>query len=205
VADVSVDVANLGDVETTVTVSLDDFPPLGGTAGTVSAPQPVTLAAGASTTLTFTWDTTDATAGDHLLSAIFSPVGADGNPLNNTNSTSSTVLLAAPTNLTATAGGEVSGKGKNKTVTAWVDLTWDDNPGEEGYAVERAEVTTTGKGKNKTTTVGPFTAIGTVAADTPTFHDGTVDSGATYRYRVQATHSLVGPSPYSNEVEVKTR
>jgi len=132
--------------------------------------------------------------------------GEDINPFNNTSSTNSTVLLAAPTNLTATAGGEVSGKGKNKTVTAWVDLAWDDNPGEEGYAVERADVTVTGKGKKKTTTVGPFTVIGSLLPNTTTYRDegDSVGSGATYRYRVKATHSVVGDSPYSNEVEVKT-
>ncbi|HKZ51664.1 MAG TPA: S8 family serine peptidase [Candidatus Acidoferrales bacterium] len=206
VADVSVDVANLGTVEMTVTVSLDDFPPSGGTAGTVSAPQPVTLAGGASTTLVFSWNTTGASAGDHLLSAIFSPVGSDGEPGNNTNFTSSRILLAAPTNLTATAGADISGRGKNKVVNdVWVDLAWADNPGEEGYVIERADVTVTGKGKNKTTTVGPFSPIASVSANTTIYRDDPVARGTTYHYRVKATHSLVGDSAYSNQAQATTQ
>jgi hypothetical protein len=158
VADVLVEVENLGTVEMTVTVSVDDTMDAGNL-GTMSAPQEVTLAGSALTTLTFTWDTTAASAGDHLLSSIFSPVGGDGDPNNNFNITVSTVLLAAPSNLTATAGAETTGRGKTKTVTAvWVDLAWDDNSGsEQGYVIERAEVTVSGKGKGKkNSTVGEY-------------------------------------------------
>ncbi len=201
---VAVGVANLGDVEMAVTVSLTDFPPSEGTAGTVSDPQPVTLAASASATLTFTWNTTGATTGAHLLSAIFGPVGSDGNPLNNTNSTSSSVTLAGPTNLTTLADGIISGRGRNKVVeAAWVDLAWLDNSGsEESYAIERCEVIVSGKGKNKTTSC-TFAALTTVAANSTAYRDESVASGTAYRYRLQAQNSL-GVSSYSNEAEATT-
>jgi hypothetical protein len=173
VADVLVEVENLGTVEMTVTVSVDDTMDAGNL-GTMSAPQEVTLAGSALTTLTFTWDTTAASAGDHLLSSIFSPVGGDGDPNNNFNITVSTVLLAAPSNLTATAGAETTGRGKTKTVTAvWVDLAWDDNSGsEQGYVIERAEVTVSGKGKGKkNSTVGEYIPFGPTAADATSYRD----------------------------------
>lgn len=203
-ANVDVGVANQGDVEMSVTVSLNDFPPEGGTAGTVSAPQPVTLAAGASTTLTFAWNTTGAATGAHLLSAIFSPVGSDGDPTDNTNSTSSTVTLAGPTSLTAVGDAIITGRGRNKVVEAvWVDLAWQDNSAsEESYVIERCEVIVSGKGKNKTTTC-TFAALTTVAANTTAYRDESVSSGATYRFRLKAQNSL-GSSPYSNEAEATT-
>ncbi|HEX9868887.1 MAG TPA: hypothetical protein VGC99_09890, partial [Candidatus Tectomicrobia bacterium] len=203
-ANVDVGVANQGDVEMTVTVSLNDFPPPEGTAGTVSAPQPVTLAAGASATLTFTWNTTGATTGAHLLSAIFNPVGSDGDPTDNTSSTSSTVTLAGPSSLTAVGDAIITGRGRNKVVEAvWVDLAWQDNSGsEDSYVIERCTVVVSGKGKNKTTTC-TFAALTTAAANTTVYRDESVASGAIYRYRLKAQNSL-GASPYSNEAEVST-
>jgi hypothetical protein len=206
VADVSVEVENLGVVEFTVTVSMEDPDVTGSAAwspGILSAPQEVTLAGGTLTTLTFTWDTTPASAGDHLLRSVLT---GDGDPFNNIGITDSTVLLAAPSNLTATAGSQTTGRGKTKTRTVWVNLAWDDNSAsEEGYVVERAEVTVTGKGKKKTTTVGPYSEIATTAADVTSYRDDSAESGMPHRYRVKASHSVVGDSDYSNEAEAETK
>ncbi len=71
VVSVDVTVANVGnqDVTADIAVSLSDMPPAGGISGTVSVPQTIAggLVAGAFTTLTFSWDTTDASAGAHTL------------------------------------------------------------------------------------------------------------------------------------------
>lgn len=72
--DVKVTVENVGNQNVTadITVTLTDTPPADGTAGTVTdSPQTITggLAAGASTILTFSWDTGSASLGDHTLTA----------------------------------------------------------------------------------------------------------------------------------------
>ena len=91
-ADIVVDVANEGTFEETFTVSVSDTPPGGGTAGTVSAPQTVTaLAAGATATLSFTWDTSGAGAGEHVLAATASVVPGETDVADNSMSTSATV------------------------------------------------------------------------------------------------------------------
>lgn len=204
IVDVFVEVANEGTVQMTVTFQLDDFPPSGGNSGTVSAPQSVTLSPGEIQTLTFTWDTTGATVGIHTLSSIFSPVDSDSDPLDNTSVISSTVLLAAPSGLTAGADASVSGRGKNKVKTVWVELSWTDNSSsEESYVIERCEVVVNGRGRNKSTSCTYNFSL-SVAANSVSYHDGTVASGTTYRYRVKGAHSVVGDSPYSSEVEAKT-
>lgn len=84
-ANISVDVANQGTFDETFTVSVT------GTAGTVSGAQSVTLTAGASTTLAFTWDTTGASTGDHTLTATASTVTGETDTADNSRSTTSTV------------------------------------------------------------------------------------------------------------------
>ena len=188
-ATVSVGIANVGTAQMTVTVTLSDFPPTGGIAGTVSAPQTVTLAPGASTTLNFTWFTSGASSGTHALSAIAGPVQNDTNPFNNTGSTTSTVLLAAPSNLTATAGS-IGGK-------RFVDLAWVDNStDEDGFIIERCLV---GKGGSCT-----FQQLATVGANVTTYRDSSVSGQKTYRYRVKAHKAGFPDSGYSNVAQVKT-
>lgn len=104
---VSVEVANQGTVEESFTVSISDSPPSGGTAGTVSDPQTVTLAAGATAKLGFTWDTSGASAGDHTLTAIASSV--DGEAETSDNSAATTITVSEPsepsTDVSLTATG----------------------------------------------------------------------------------------------------
>jgi len=90
-ATIGVNVANQGTFAETFDVSLADTPPAGGTAGTVSAAQPVTLAAGASTTLNFTWDTTGASVGAHTLTATASTVSGETDTADNSASAVSEV------------------------------------------------------------------------------------------------------------------
>ncbi len=91
-ADILVDVGNEGTFEETFTVTLTDTPPLGGTAGSVSAPQTViALAAGTTTALTFTWNTAGAGVGEHTLAATASVVPGETDVADNSMSTPSTV------------------------------------------------------------------------------------------------------------------
>ena len=91
-ADILVDVANEGTFEETFMVTLTDTPPAGGTAGTVSAPQSVVaLAAGTTTTLSFTWNTSGAIPGVHTLAASASVVPGESDVADNSMSTSATV------------------------------------------------------------------------------------------------------------------
>lgn len=73
VVSVDVTVENVGnqDVTSVITVTLTDTPPAGGTVGTVTdSPKTIGgLAAGGSTTLTFSWNTGSASLGDHTLTA----------------------------------------------------------------------------------------------------------------------------------------
>lgn len=85
---VRVTVANRGGAAETFNVSLSEQPD-----GSVIPSQSVTLAAGASTTLSFTWRTTNSTSlGSHTLTATAALAG-DSNPANDTGSAS--VLVAA--------------------------------------------------------------------------------------------------------------
>ena len=89
---VDVTVENQGTYDETFDVTLTDTPPEGGTAGTVTnSPQTVTLAAGASTTLTFNWDTTNASTGDHTLEATAGTVAGETDTADNSKTTTVTV------------------------------------------------------------------------------------------------------------------
>jgi hypothetical protein len=75
-----------------------------------------------------------------------------------------------------------------------VSLTWTDNAGDETeYQVERKE-----------TAGGTFAKIATLAADTQSYTDSTVQRQTQYTYRVLACN-LVGCSNPSNEVSVTTK
>ncbi len=90
-ADIFVIVTNEGDFEETFNVMMTDTPPSGGTAGSVSALQPVTLAAGALATLTFTWDTTNGSTGTHTLTATADTLPEETDTADNEKSTTSQV------------------------------------------------------------------------------------------------------------------
>ena len=82
---VFVTVANQGSVSETFAVSLTDTPPAGGTAGAVTnSPQTVSVAAGSTTTLSFTWATDTASTGDHTLTAEASQVTGETDTADNT-------------------------------------------------------------------------------------------------------------------------
>lgn len=95
-AAVNVTVGNQGSSAETFSVSVSDTPPAGGTPGAVSAPQSVTLAAGASTTLNFTWDTTGASAGSHTLTAAADTVAGETDTADNSAAALSEVTVPPP-------------------------------------------------------------------------------------------------------------
>lgn len=92
-AAVTANVANQGSFAETFAVSVSDTPPAGGTAGTVSAPQTITLAAGASTTLNFTWDTAGASTGSHTLTASAATVAGETDTADNSAAAVSQVTV----------------------------------------------------------------------------------------------------------------
>lgn len=97
-ATIDVTVENQGMFEETFNVTLTDTPPLDGTAGAVTvSPQTITLGSGGSTTVSFSWDTADATLGDHTLDATAVPVTGETDTADNSMSTTSTVTEAGAT------------------------------------------------------------------------------------------------------------
>jgi len=86
---VEVTVANQGDFDETFTVTLTD-----NTDAVTIDSQSVSLPAAASATLTFGWDTVDATIGDHILEAVASVVEGETNT--NNNSLTSIVAIKEP-------------------------------------------------------------------------------------------------------------
>ena len=90
---ISVSLANQGNASETFTVSLTDTPPLAGVAGPTSSPQSVTLAAGATRVVYFTWSTTLASQGTHTLTGRASLVSGEVDTADNARSTTSRVML----------------------------------------------------------------------------------------------------------------
>ncbi len=83
---------------------------------------------------------------------------------------------AAPTALSATAASPTR-----------IDLSWTDNAdNEDDFEIERS---TTGS-------IGTFTPLATVSANTTTYADTGLNAESTYCYRVRATNSL-GDSAYT--------
>ena len=90
IVDVTVDIGNGGITDETVTVTLADT---GGTAaGSVSGPRTFTILAQTQVTLTFTWDTTNASEDAHTLTASHGLADDD-----DTNDSASTTVTVAPT------------------------------------------------------------------------------------------------------------
>ena len=90
-------------------------------------------------------------------------------------------LIAAPSNLTATAESSTQ-----------IDLSWTDNSANEsGFKIER-----------KAAESGTYAQIATVSENVSTFSDIDFSEGITYYYRVRSYNSN-GDSGYSNEANVK--
>jgi PKD repeat protein len=109
----------------------------------------------------------------------------DNSGATGTSATTVTVMgpPAAPADLTAAS-----------SYVARVTLRWNDtSDNEQSFKIERAPANT-----------GAFTVIATVAANTVTYTDKGVKSGATYMYRVRAINNA-GPSAYSNTASVKVK
>jgi hypothetical protein len=86
---------------------------------------------------------------------------------------------AAPSSLTATAGG-----------TGGITLNWQDNSNNEtGFVIEKREGS------------GGWYQTDSVGANVTTYRDANMQAGKTYTYRVNAS-SANGYSPYSNEASV---
>lgn len=127
----------------------------------------------------------------------------DTQGLKDTASTNVTVVdpnnasPGTPTNLSYAINSTVSGKGKSRTVTGTVSLTW--QPADEyasSYEIWRCVETTSGKGRNKITSCNYEsldTSLGTQYTD--------VLQSSTAHYKVRAYNSN-GFSDYSNEVIV---
>ena len=92
-------------------------------------------------------------------------------------------MLAAPTNLTATAFSPTQ-----------INLAWTDNSvGEDGFLIERCE------GGNKCV----FIQIAGTSANVTAFPSSGLKPATIYTYRVRAS-STGGNSPYSNNAKDKT-
>ncbi len=93
----SVTVNNEGTFSETFTVTLTDTPAGGGTPGTIApVTQTVTLAPGASTVVSFSWNTTGASTGSHTLTATASAVPGETDLGDHSLSTTVTVTTPPP-------------------------------------------------------------------------------------------------------------
>ena len=191
-ANISVEVANQGTFDEIVTVSLADLPPAGGTAGSVSGDQTLTLTSGSSATLTFVWDTSGATLGVHTLSATAATVPGENDTADNTSSRNSSVAEpppVAPGSLVATA-----------VSSSRIDLTWTDlADNEQGFRLERCQGGASACDSNP----GRFAQIAELGANSTAYSDTSVSSVQTYSYRVRAFNAA-GNSAYSNTAQATT-
>lgn len=113
---VNVTVANEGTYDETFTVTLTDT-----TYSVEIGSESVTLTAGASTTLTFSWDTTGAMTGDHVLEATVSVVEGETDTADNSKTT--TVTVKEPSHdVAVTAVNAPSEVGQGDVVDVNVDV-----------------------------------------------------------------------------------
>ncbi len=190
-ANVAVTIANQGTFDETLAVSVADTPPAGGTAGTLSGAQTITLTSGSSTTLNFTWNTTGATFGLHTLTAS-AALSGDDDPADNSAATTSSVTEpppAAPSNL---AGAAIS--------ASQINLVWSDNSAnEQGFRLERCK----GSASVCDTYPANFAQIAELGPNVTSYSDTGLLSSTPYSYRVRA-FNVSGNSPYSNTDETIT-
>ncbi len=97
------------------------------------------------------------------------------------------------------------GRGKNKTYTGEVELTWNDNSiNEDNFVIETCTgITLTGRGKKKTASCTGVWSATFVLGSGVTSHAYTPAAGTTILYRVMARNAN-GDSDYSNEASVTT-
>lgn len=153
VISVQVTVANAGDFAETTTISLEDT-----TEAIFLGSQSVSLAAGASQTLTFSWDTTSTSSGDHVLQATASAVASESNLANNV--TTATVTIIPPGQQLHIASIEMALKKSGVNMAALATITI---VGSDGLPVAGATVSghwsgaTTDSDTGLTTTTGQVT------------------------------------------------
>jgi len=124
---VAVTVQNLGNVAETVTVAMTDTPPSGGTVGAVNCPAAFALAAGATTTMNCSWNTSGSSTGTHTLTGTASISTGDSNLTN--NSAFDTSNVTAPSTATTSHVGDLdrASVSNGGTWTANVTMTIHNN------------------------------------------------------------------------------
>jgi hypothetical protein len=98
-----------------------------------------------------------------------------------TSSGNSSIMITAPSVLTATAISSTQ-----------INLIWTNVTGETGYEIERSPITNTN-----------YIQLATVGTDILLYSDTTITEGNTYYYKVRA-YNVNGYSAYSNEVIITT-
>ncbi|MCF7709168.1 MAG: S8 family serine peptidase [Verrucomicrobia bacterium] len=173
---INVSVANQGAFEETFNVVLKDDTDI-----EQIGSEPVTLTVGGSTTLTFTWDTTGATIGDHTLTAAHNAV--DNNPGNNSISTTVTVSEAVDTMHVGDLDGAKNVKGKSGNWEVFVTVTIHD-----GNCAPVADATVTGAWSGAIS----GTASGMTAGDgTVTFATDTMKGGSSVTFAVEGVQGTL--------------
>jgi len=130
---VNVSVTNEGTHEESFNVTLTDT-----TAAKVIGSEPVTLVAGASTTVTFIWNTTGGISGDHILNATADVVDGETDTADNSVTRAVTVVEEAPANSMHVASIDMSLKtaGPNRNAIALVTIVDADGAPVGGATVE---------------------------------------------------------------------
>ncbi len=176
---VNVTVQNLGTFEeTNIVVTLTDT-----TYNQSVGSQTTSLAAGATTTLNFNWDTTGAISGDHTLQA----KATIADDADSTNNTGTAVVIITDPNASATMhvanidmGSTVRSAGKNKFYKAFATVSVVDS---NSAAVPDATVTGTWSGATSGTVSGNTETAGKV-----TLYSNEVKNpnGATFTFKVDS-------------------
>ena len=173
--DVVVTVANEGNQDETVTVSLTETP-----GGTPFTPQNVPVAPGTSEDVVFVWNTAGAAEGDHTLTASAAIAPGDATPGNNAASVIVTVNPQGSGVLqVASIQMGLEPAGKNTKATALVTVTQDDDPA--ASAAVSADWSLDGKAIG--TSAGTTDALGRVTLVSP---PKKVTSGQIFRVEITA-------------------
>ncbi len=106
IANISVEVANEGNLDETFDVEVTDD-----TDATLIGSQSVTLTIGTTTTISFDWDTTGSSSGEHVLTANAIPVDGEVDLADNSKSTTSTVTGGGKGGGGSGGGGDDGGGG----------------------------------------------------------------------------------------------
>lgn len=188
-ATINVTIQNQGTLDETFDVVLTESP--NGFTDTTD----ITLAAGASATVTFSWDTTPAALGDHTLTATAGPVFEETDTADNSRSTVITVDLAL-TDIAITAVDAASPVVQGETVDVSVTV---ENVGNQNVF---ANLNVTLGDDTDGTTVGTETVTGGLTAGAFTSLTFTWDtSGASIGdHTLTASHDFVDDNAGSNSL-----